>query len=446
MSIAIQWRRGTTTGHSGFAGLLGEVTVDTTKKTLVVHDGSTLGGNPLSKEGHTHTVGNISGLSYQTVQISGTSQTQEPNLNFSSLFSASNDTPNGRTTVTLANNNTTGAGTYGSATQVPQIVLSATGLITSVTQVTISGVAPGGGAGGDLKNSYPNPGVASVGGAAAADIATATSLANAATSSNTVSTIVKRDVTGNFTANVITAALIGDVTGNCSGTAGSITGNLTGDVTSLGMATTLKTANSSPGTFGSSSNVAEITVDAQGRVTAASNVAISGFIATGASAGGDLGGTLPSPNVNQVGGVSSTDVASGATAANNATSANTGSKIVLRDVAGSAGFTNVFLHTNVVTPSGTPTFDVSTGGVQQMTISAAITAMTVTGMAAGQLIVFDFVQTATSSFSIVWASNVFGGSGNTGGNIGGGTKHNCQMFWSDGINLYAVDQMRTDLG
>ena len=71
MSVAIQWRRGTTTNHAGFAGLLGEVTVDTTKKTLVVHDGSTLGGTPTSKESHTHTVGNVSGLTYQTIQVSG---------------------------------------------------------------------------------------------------------------------------------------------------------------------------------------------------------------------------------------------------------------------------------------------------------------------------------------------------------------------------------------
>ena len=32
-AYAIQFRRGTTTEHSSFTGLLGEVTVDTTKKT-----------------------------------------------------------------------------------------------------------------------------------------------------------------------------------------------------------------------------------------------------------------------------------------------------------------------------------------------------------------------------------------------------------------------------
>ena len=49
-AYAIQFRRGTTTEHSSFTGLLGEVTVDTTKKTVVVHDGSTSGGFALALE------------------------------------------------------------------------------------------------------------------------------------------------------------------------------------------------------------------------------------------------------------------------------------------------------------------------------------------------------------------------------------------------------------
>lgn len=48
-SFAIQLRRGTTAQHSTFTGLVGEVTVDTDKDTLVVHDGVTAGGYPLAK-------------------------------------------------------------------------------------------------------------------------------------------------------------------------------------------------------------------------------------------------------------------------------------------------------------------------------------------------------------------------------------------------------------
>ena len=50
MSIQVQLRRGTTSQHSTFTGVVGEVTVDTDKDTLVVHDGSTAGGVALAKE------------------------------------------------------------------------------------------------------------------------------------------------------------------------------------------------------------------------------------------------------------------------------------------------------------------------------------------------------------------------------------------------------------
>ena len=50
MPDQLQLRGGTTTEHNSFTGALREVTVDTTKKTVVVHDGASAGGTPLMKE------------------------------------------------------------------------------------------------------------------------------------------------------------------------------------------------------------------------------------------------------------------------------------------------------------------------------------------------------------------------------------------------------------
>ena len=44
MAIQIQLRQGTTTEHNTFTGAVGELTYDTEKKQLRVHDGSTVGG------------------------------------------------------------------------------------------------------------------------------------------------------------------------------------------------------------------------------------------------------------------------------------------------------------------------------------------------------------------------------------------------------------------
>tara|TARA_R110002072_G_scaffold91208_1_gene203481 strand:+ start:361 stop:936 length:576 start_codon:yes stop_codon:yes gene_type:complete len=50
MSKLLQLRGGTTSQHGSFTGAVRETTVDTTKDTLVVHDGSTAGGFALARE------------------------------------------------------------------------------------------------------------------------------------------------------------------------------------------------------------------------------------------------------------------------------------------------------------------------------------------------------------------------------------------------------------
>ena len=89
----------------------------------------------------------------------------------------------------------------------------------------------------------------------------------------------------------------GTITGVTAGT-GLSGGGTTGGVT-LNLANTAVTA----GSYGSATQVPTISVDAQGRVTAASNTTISGIAPSGA-ASGDLSGSYPGPAVAKIQGTS----------------------------------------------------------------------------------------------------------------------------------------------
>ena len=56
MSKVVQQRGGDTTDHAKFTGAEREITIDTTKNTVVVHDGKTTGGYPLAKEADLSTI------------------------------------------------------------------------------------------------------------------------------------------------------------------------------------------------------------------------------------------------------------------------------------------------------------------------------------------------------------------------------------------------------
>ena len=90
MAKLLKLRGGTTSQHSSFTGAEREVTVDTDKETLVVHDGSTAGGFPLLR----NTVEDT------TPQLGG-----NLDVNGNSIVSASNGnisiTPNGSGKVIL---------------------------------------------------------------------------------------------------------------------------------------------------------------------------------------------------------------------------------------------------------------------------------------------------------------------------------------------------------
>ena len=124
-----------------------------------------------------------------------------------------------------------------------------------------------------------------------------TALVDAATSANTASTIVKRDANNDFTAGTITANLSGNATTATTlktargiGLAGDATGNVMFDGSAnVTLTVDLSDTGVVAGTYGGSSNIAVFTVDAEGRLTSASNTAVS--IAANLSFAGDTGGT-----------------------------------------------------------------------------------------------------------------------------------------------------------
>lgn len=106
MATILQLRRGTTVQHSSFTGAVGEVTVDTTKDTIVVHDGTTVGGFPLATE------------AYVTSQIQTKDNSDEITEGSTNLY-FTNARARGAVSVTdsggdgsLAYNSTTGVITY----------------------------------------------------------------------------------------------------------------------------------------------------------------------------------------------------------------------------------------------------------------------------------------------------------------------------------------------
>ena len=122
-----------------------------------------------------------------------------------------------------------------------------------------------------------------------------TDLVDAATNVNTVSTIVKRDASGNFSAGTITAALSGNAstasqwqTARTIGVSGDANGTVSIDGSAnANIPLTLGNSGVTAGTYGGSANIAVITVDSKGRITSASNVASSSTLNIAGDTGTD---------------------------------------------------------------------------------------------------------------------------------------------------------------
>jgi hypothetical protein len=194
-------------------------------------------------------------------------------------------------TISIANTTVTAA-TYGTANAVPQVVINAQGQITNAVDVPIAiSVANVANAVPDSREIIAGTGLTG-GGNLAANVTISMSNTNvvAATyggGSNAAEITV--DAQGRITAAANVAIPQGTVTNVATGTGltgGPITSNGT-----ISLANTTVTA----GVYGDSANAVQITVDAQGRLTAAANVAIpQGTVTNVATGTGLTGGPITS--------------------------------------------------------------------------------------------------------------------------------------------------------
>ena len=204
--------------------------------------------------------------------------------------------------LTLATVNSN-VGSFGSSTAVPVVTVNAKGLVTSVTTANISGaltftgdVTGSGTTGtstvltisplavtnamlaGSIANAKLSNSAITIGSTSIALGATSTTLAG-------LTSVTSTGFTGALTGNASTATALATgrtiaITGDIAYTSGSFdgTGNVTG-------AATLATVNSNVGSFGSTTVIPIITVNAKGLVTGVSTASISGSISV---TGGDL--------------------------------------------------------------------------------------------------------------------------------------------------------------
>ena len=148
MATQIQWRRGNTAQTATFTGAVAEITVDTDKKTIVVHDGTTSGGIPLALESSlsansTSVIAAFAKANAANVLAqAGSTLANTANTTADAAFAKANsanvlaqlafDKAN-----TDATSITATAGVYGNATIIPVVTLIANGRVSAITNTAI---------------------------------------------------------------------------------------------------------------------------------------------------------------------------------------------------------------------------------------------------------------------------------------------------------------------
>ena len=285
----------------------GDFDVATTKFTVAALTGNTAVAGTLAVTGATTATGGITGdVTGDVYASNGTSKILESGTDgtdaaFTGVASKATQLENARNIVltgdatgsatfngtvdasiasTLATVNSN-VGSFGTTTKSARITINAKGLVTSASEVTITG--GGGGSGSDatsiqgitVVSTTPTINQALLYDGTDSYDPVSVVLDADAVSTNTASKVVKRDAGGNFTAGTITAALTGNAsTASVWATSRSIT--LTGDATgtvagvdgsgNVSLATTLATV-ATAGTKGSASKAITATMNAKGLIT-----------------------------------------------------------------------------------------------------------------------------------------------------------------------------------